>query len=101
VATTGKIANNERRKKLVAQYATQRAELKAAIVDPKMPPEEREAAVRRLQKLPRNSSAVRVRNRCQVSGRPRGFYRKFGLSRIALRDLALQGYLPGVIKASW
>ena len=71
------------------------------ILNAAIPPEEREAAARRLRKMPRNSSAVRVRNRCELTGRPRGYFRKFGLSRLALRDLALQGYLPGVIKASW
>jgi len=101
MATTGKIAHNEYRKKLVTQHAKRREELKAAIIDPKRAPEEREDAARQLRKLPRNSSATRVRNRCAMTGRPRGYYRKFGLSRIALRDLALQGYLPGVIKASW
>lgn len=101
MATTGKVAHNEYRKKLVAQYAKRREELKAAAIDPKRVPEEREEAARQLRKLPRNSSATRVRNRCAMTGRPRGYYRKFGLSRIALRDLALQGYLPGVIKASW
>ena len=101
MATTGKIAHNERRKELVARYAKLRKELKATQANEKLAPEEREAAGRKLRSLPRNSSAVRVRNRCALTGRPRGFYRKFGLSRIALRDLALQGYLPGVIKASW
>jgi small subunit ribosomal protein S14 len=101
MATTGKIAHNNYRKKLVVKYAKRREELKAAAIDPKRAPEERDEAARQLRKLPRNSSATRVRNRCALTGRPRGFYRHFGLSRIALRDLALQGYLPGVIKASW
>lgn len=101
MATTAKKAHNALRKELVARHQSRRQELKAIIVDPKAPAEEKELAGRKLRKLPRNSSPVRVRNRCSLTGRPRGFYRKFGLSRIALRDLALQGYLPGVIKASW
>lgn len=101
MATTAKKAHNEYRKELVARHRKQRAELKAILVDPKAPADVKEAAGRKLRKLPRNSTAVRVRNRCAVTGRARGYYRKFGLSRIALRDLALQGYLPGVIKASW
>ncbi|HRC84346.1 MAG TPA: 30S ribosomal protein S14 [Thermoanaerobaculia bacterium] len=101
MATTAKVAHNEHRKKLVKKHAAKRAELKAVILNAAIPPEEREAAARRLRKMPRNSSAVRVRNRCELTGRPRGYFRKFGLSRLALRDLALQGYLPGVIKASW
>ncbi len=101
MAKKSSIAKNERRKRLVAQYRTKRAELKAIIKDPKTPEEERDLAFLNLQKLPRNASPVRVRNRCVLTGRPRGYYRKFGLSRIALRDLALRGELPGVIKASW
>ncbi len=101
MATTAKIARNNYRKKLVALYRERREALKATIKDPKVPAEERAAAVQALNKLPRNSSPIRVRNRCAMTGRPRGYYRKFGLSRIALRDLALRGDLPGVIKASW
>ncbi|MEM6456715.1 MAG: 30S ribosomal protein S14 [Acidobacteriota bacterium] len=101
MATTAKVAKNERRKKLVAQYREQRATLKKAWLDPSLSDEERDAAYSKLKKLPRDSSPTRVRNRCVLSGRPRGYYRKFGLSRIALRDLALRGDLPGVIKASW
>jgi small subunit ribosomal protein S14 len=101
MATTGKVAQNERRKKLVEKHRKQREELKAIIANPKVPDEQRDDAGRKLRSLPRNSSAVRIRNRCVLSGRPRAYYRKFGLSRIALRDLALQGYLPGVTKASW
>ncbi|MEM8960921.1 MAG: 30S ribosomal protein S14 [Acidobacteriota bacterium] len=101
MATTGKVASNERRKKLVDRYREQRAELKAMITDPNTSDDQREEAMYALQRLPRNSSKVRVRNRCVVSGRPRGYYRKFGLSRIALRELALRGELPGVTKASW
>lgn len=101
MAKKSAIAKNERRKKLVEQYKTQRDELRATYKDVSLPPDVREAAYRKLVELPRNSSATRVRNRCAMTGRSRGYYRKFGLSRIALRDLALRGDLPGVIKASW
>ncbi|MEZ4655639.1 MAG: 30S ribosomal protein S14, partial [Candidatus Eisenbacteria bacterium] len=96
-----KIVRNEQRKKLIARHKEKRAELKAKIIDPSLSLREREEASQRLRKLPRDSSATRLRNRCSLSGRPRAYYRKFGLSRIALRDLALRGELPGVIKASW
>lgn len=101
MAKTSKIVQNDKRKALVAKYAAKRAELKAIANDMRVNPVERELARRKLEALPRNSSATRVRNRCAVSGRPRAYYRKFGLSRIALRELALQGLLPGVTKASW
>lgn len=101
MAKTSMIAKNERRKRLVQQYREQRQELKSIIQDMTASDEKREEAARKLRSLPRNSSPTRVRNRCFVTGRPRGYYRKFGLSRIALRDLALRGDLPGVIKASW
>ncbi|MEM9558414.1 MAG: 30S ribosomal protein S14 [Acidobacteriota bacterium] len=101
MAKKSAIARNERRKKLVEQYKERRDELRATYKDSTLDPEVREEAYRKLVKLPRNSSATRVRNRCALSGRSRGYYRKFGLSRIALRDLALRGDLPGVIKASW
>ena len=101
MASKSAIAKNERRKKLVAQYAARRAELRSIIKNPSTDPETREEAIAMLAKLPRNSCPTRVRNRCAVTGRPRAYYRKFGLSRIALRDLALRGDLPGVIKASW
>lgn len=101
MAKKSKINQNEKRKKLVAKYAPKRAELKAILQSPLTPPAEREIARRALEALPRNSSPVRVRNRCVMTGRPRAYYRKFGLSRIALRELALQGELPGVTKASW
>jgi small subunit ribosomal protein S14 len=101
MAKKSSIENNERRKRLVKNKQGTRAALKAKIRDNKMALEERLVFVHKLAELPRNSSAVRVRNRCSLTGRPRGYYRKFGLSRIALRDLASAGYLPGVIKASW
>ncbi len=101
MATKAKIAQNNKRKRLAKRNWDLRQELKQVISDPNRTEEEREGAMVRLQKMPRNSSATRVRNRCAVTGRPRAFYRKFGLSRIALRELALEGYLPGIIKASW
>jgi small subunit ribosomal protein S14 len=101
MASKAAIAKNEKRKKIVENYRERRQELKEIIRALDTPDEERELAMLRLQKLPRDSSPIRVRNRCVVSGRPRAYYRKFGLSRIALRDLALRGELPGVIKASW
>jgi small subunit ribosomal protein S14 len=96
------IINREaRRAKLVVRHARRRAELKARLKDPKLSPEEREAADVSLQKLPRNSSPVRVRNRCRLTGRPHGYYRKFGLGRNKLREAAMQGDVPGLVMASW
>jgi small subunit ribosomal protein S14 len=101
MAKTSKVVRNEQRKELVARYATKRAALKKTIIDPKASEAEKEAAGKALRKLPRESSKVRIRNRCSMSGRPRGFLRQFGISRIALRDMALMGLIPGVRKASW
>ncbi len=101
MATKAKIAKNEQRKKVVARYRERRLELKALAVDQELSQEDRLAAQAELSKLPRDASPTRVRNRCILTGRPRGYYRKFGLSRIALRDLALRGELPGVVKSSW
>lgn len=101
MAKKSSIEKNDRRKKLVAKYAARRAELKAIINNPRTTLEEREDAGIKLRKLPRDSSATRVRNRCSLTGRSRAYYRKFGLSRISLRELALAGELPGVTKASW
>lgn len=101
MASKAAVSKNDRRRKLVAQYRERRDELKAIIKNPKTDPASREEAIARLAKMPRNSSRTRIRNRCAVTGRPRAYYRKFGLSRIALRELALRGDLPGVIKASW
>ena len=89
------------RKVKVVQYAERRAEAKKIINNPKSSVEEVDAAVIKLQKMPRDASPIRVRNRCSQSGRARGYLRKFGLSRIALRELALQGQIPGVVKSSW
>ncbi|MFZ1416418.1 MAG: 30S ribosomal protein S14 [Defluviicoccus sp.] len=95
------IERNKKRERLARQYARRRAELKATACDDTVPPEERFAARLKLAELPRNSSRVRVRLRCALTGRPRGNYRKFGLSRIAVRDLASNGQIPGMLKASW
>ncbi len=95
------INRNEKRKQLVAKYADKRQKLKAIINDPRAPLAEKDDAVLQLQKLPRDSSPSRIRNRCMVTGRPRGYYRKFGISRIALREMVHRAELPGVRKASW
>ncbi|MDF0532515.1 30S ribosomal protein S14 [Tsukamurella sp. 8F] len=101
MATKAMIAKNERRKALVAKYADQRGQLKKLIAHPGTAPDVRQAAVSALSKLPRDSSATRVRNRDSVDGRPRGHLRKFGLSRVRLRAMAHAGELPGVSKSSW
>ncbi len=101
MAKISKIVRNNQRKAVVAKYAERRAELKRIIKDPSSTPEQIAEAVLRLQKMPRDASPVRVRNRCSQTGRPRGYLRRFGVSRIALRELALRGQIPGVIKASW
>jgi small subunit ribosomal protein S14 len=101
MAKTSAIEKNKRRRRMVERFASRRETLKAQIMDREGDPQERFDAVLALSKLPRNSSKVRIRNRCEMTGRPRAYYRKFGLSRIALRDLASQGQLPGVVKASW
>jgi small subunit ribosomal protein S14 len=101
MAKKSKIAKNEKRKKIVAKYAVRRAAIVAITKDPETSLEVKFAAQAELAKLPRDSSATRVRNRCALTGRPRAYYRKFGLSRIAMREEALKGNLPGVIKASW
>ncbi|MFQ3583083.1 MAG: 30S ribosomal protein S14 [Chloracidobacterium sp.] len=101
MAKKSRIAKAEKIKRLVAKYAEKRAKLKEIIRNPNSTYEEREAAQYKLQDLPRNSSPVRVRNRCALTGRPRGYLRKFGLSRIKFRELALLGEIPGVKKASW
>lgn len=95
------IERDKKRAKLVDKYAAKRAELKAIIKDRKVAPEDRFQAMLKLADLPRNSSKTRKRNRCALTGRPRGYFRKMNLSRIALRDLASRGELPGVTKSSW
>jgi small subunit ribosomal protein S14 len=101
VAKKSSIARNEKRRRLVEQYAEKRTELLSIANDIKISYGDRVKARMDLAKLPRNSSAVRIRNRCQVTGRPHGFIRHFGLSRIAFREMAHRGELPGVKKASW
>jgi len=92
---------DQKRRKTVKKFAAKRAELMAIINNQKMSPEDRYEARLKLQKLQRNASPVRLRNRCALTGRPRGVYRKFGLGRSKLRDIAMRGEIPGVIKASW
>jgi len=101
MAKISKIVKNNERKRIVAQYAERRAELKKTINSPNSSVEQVDEAVIKLQKLPRNASPIRVRNRCAMTGRPRAVYRKFGIARTAFRDLALQGQIPGVVKSSW
>lgn len=98
---TSAIERNKKRMRLAARYAARRAELKAVLINPATTDEEFHATQKKLQKLPRNSSQARVRNRCSLSGRPRAYIRKFGVSRIQFRELALGGKIPGVIKSSW
>ena len=101
MAKKSSIEKNKRRRRLVAKYAARREALKATTNDSSLPQEERFAARLKLAALPRNSAKVRVRNRCDLTGRPRGYYRKFNMSRIALRELASAGLVPGVVKSSW
>ena len=101
MAKRSAVERNNKRKRMVIKYAAKRAELKAIAKDDSQPMEVRFAARLKLAKLPRNSAATRVRNRCELSGRPRGYYRKLKLSRIALRDLASSGQIPGMVKSSW
>lgn len=101
MAKKSMIEKNSRRRRMTKQYAGRRARLKAIANDKKRPMEERFAATLKLAELPRNSSATRIRNRCEITGRPRAFYRKHKLSRIALRDLGSKGLIPGLLKSSW
>lgn len=101
MAKTSSINRQKKREKLVRRFAARREELKRKARDPKLSPEDRQTAREALAKLPRNSSPVRLKTRCIVSGRPKAVYRKFMLSRIAFRTLALEGKLPGIMKASW
>lgn len=101
MAKTSQINRNKKREKMVAQYAARRAALKKTADDMQVAPEDRFAARLKLAKLPRNSSKTRVHHRCELSGRAKGYYRKVKLSRIALRDLANFGQIPGMTKASW
>lgn len=101
MAKTSSIERNKKRERLAKQYAARRAKLRAAALNEDLPLEERFAARLKLAQLPRNSAPTRVRNRCELTGRPRAFYRKLKLSRIALRDMASKGQIPGMVKSSW
>ena len=101
MAKVSMVQRELKRTKLVNKYSKKRAELKAIIINPESNFEEQQAAVMALQKLPRDSSPVRQRNRCAITGRPRGYYRRFGLGRNKLREAAMQGDVPGLRKASW
>ena len=101
MAKTNMIERDRRRVRIAKKYATVRAKLKEAIRAPKSSPEERAAAQASLQQLPRDASPTRLRNRCKLTGRPRGVFRKFGLGRNKLREFAMRGEIPGVVKASW
>lgn len=101
MAKRSAVERDKKRRRLVARFAARRAALRAQASDRSLATEERFAARLKLAKLPRNGAPVRVRNRCALSGRPRGYYRKLRLSRIALRELASAGQVPGMVKASW
>lgn len=101
MAKKSAIDKNLKRRALVAKYAVKRAKLKTIADDNSLPNEERFEARLKLAALPRNSSKTRIRNRCELTGRPRGFYRKLRMSRIALRELANYGLIPGMVKSSW
>lgn len=101
MAKTSMIQRNLKRTKLAAKWNDERKRLKKVISDLNATPNEKDQAMRKLQAMPRNASPTRIRNRCQVSGRPRAYVRRFGLSRIAFREMALEGKIPGVRKASW
>jgi small subunit ribosomal protein S14 len=101
MAKKSAVEKNHRRRRLVERYATKRAELRTIVRDRAREPEERFEATLLLAELPRKSAKVRVRNRCSLTGRPRGYHRKFGMSRIALRELGSAGQIPGLVKASW
>ncbi|HEY3695124.1 30S ribosomal protein S14 [Phenylobacterium sp.] len=101
MAKKSAVNRNNRVKRLVVQFADKRKALKKIANDDSLPLEDRFDARLKLAELPRNSSAVRIRNRCEISGRPRGYYRKLRMSRIALRDLGAAGHIPGLVKSSW
>jgi small subunit ribosomal protein S14 len=101
MAKKSSIEKNNRRRRMTARFAGKRAELKRVANDESLTLEERFQARLKLAELPRNSSATRIRNRCEISGRPRGVYRKLRISRIALRDLGSSGMIPGLVKSSW
>ena len=101
MAKKSAVEKNNRRKRMVARKGARRQDLRATIRDRSLPMEERFAAVLKLSEEPRDSARMRIRNRCELSGRPRGYDRKLRMSRIALRDLASMGQVPGVVKSSW
>jgi small subunit ribosomal protein S14 len=101
MAKKSSIEKNNRRRRLAKKFSGRRSRLKAIAQDKNLPMEERFAAALKLAQIPRNSSRTRIRNRCEVTGRPRGVYRKLKMSRIALRDLGSQGLIPGLVKSSW
>jgi small subunit ribosomal protein S14 len=101
MAKKSSIEKNNRRRRLVDQYAKKRADLKATALNESLPLEDRFEARMKLAKLPRNSAPNRIRNRCEISGRPRAYYRKLKMSRIALRDYGASGMIPGLVKSSW
>jgi small subunit ribosomal protein S14 len=101
MAKTSMVERNKKRQRLAQKFKTRRTRLKSVAADRNLPAEERFAARLKLAELPRNSSPTRIRNRCELTGRPRGYYRKLKMSRIALRDLASQGQIPGMVKSSW
>jgi len=101
MAKTSMIERDKKRRRLAKKFAYRRARLKAIATDLSVPPEERFAARLKLAEIPRNASPTRIHNRCVLTGRPRGYYRKLRMSRIALRDLASNGLVPGMVKSSW
>jgi small subunit ribosomal protein S14 len=101
MAKTSSVEKNKRRRKMTKQFAARRAKLKAIVSNKELPMEERFAATLKLAELPRNSSATRIHNRCELTGRPHAYYRKHRLSRIAIRDLGNKGLIPGLVKSSW
>jgi small subunit ribosomal protein S14 len=101
MAKVSAVQKNKKRERMVAKYAAKRAELKAVVQSKDASPEERFEAALKMATLPRDSSKIRIRNRCEVSGRPRGVYRKFKMGRVMLRDLASEGQIPGMVKSSW
>ena len=101
MAKKSSIEKNNRRRKMAKQFASRRAKLKTIVQDKSLPVEDRFAATLKLAELPRNSSRTRIRNRCELTGRPRAYYRKHKLSRIALRELGSRGLVPGLVKSSW
>ena len=101
MAKKSSIEKNNRRRRLTKQFAAKRARLKAVTVNQALPMEERFAAQLKLAELPRNSAPNRIRNRCEITGRPRAYYRKLKMSRLALREMSNQGLIPGMVKSSW